>query len=64
MFFENDAEYLLLAKQKFFEKGISPNEFKKCQVRDIKDVLGITSEINLKSQREQKIKEIMNKQKW
>ena len=62
MFFEDNAEYLLWAKQKFFDKGISTNEFRKCQVRDIKDVLDIASEINLKMNREQEVQEILAKQ--
>ena len=52
------------AKQKFYEKGISPNEFRKCQIRDIKDVLEISAEINLKINREQEIQNIIDQQKW
>ena len=60
MHFETDGEYLLWAKQKFYEMGISPSEFKKCKVRDIRDVLEISSEIGLKRKREQEVQEIMN----
>ena len=52
------------AKHKFFEKGISTNEFKKCQMRDIRDVLDISSEINSKKIREQEIQDIIAKQNY
>ncbi len=50
------------AKLQFFKKGIGPSEFKKCQMRDIKDVLGISLEINLKQMREQEIQRLMAQQ--
>lgn len=53
--FDDVSEYLLWAKLKFFEKGISPSEFKKCKMRDIKDILGIKTEIETKIAREREI---------
>jgi len=50
-------------KNKFFRKGISPNDFRKCQMRDILDILEIESEINEKQKREQEVLDLINKMK-
>jgi len=56
--FSNREENLLWTKHLFWEKGISPNEFRKCQMRDIKDIMDIENSKQIKIQRERKIKEL------
>lgn len=48
-------EYLLLAKESFFKSGISPNEFKRTKMEDIKDIMDISDAWDLKSKRENAI---------
>lgn len=43
---------MLWLKYEFFKQGIGPNEFKKAQMRDIKDIIDIENEINERKQRE------------
>jgi len=43
------------AKYKFFEAGISPKDFNKCKVKDIKEIMEIKSAIDEKASREAKI---------
>ena len=47
------------AKYKFFEAGISPKDFNKCKVKDIKEIMEIKSAIDEKTSREAKIKAAM-----
>ena len=48
-------------KYKFFEVGISPREFKKCQIRDINDIIDIKNAMDQRIMREQKIREMVAK---
>lgn len=59
-------EFLIWLKYKFFESGISPNEFKKCQMRDIKDVLDIKEAVEERRQRENDIQSALSgmKGRW
>lgn len=50
-------------KYKFFESGISPDEFKKCQLRDIKDIFDIKNAIDKRASREQKVRDMIAKMK-
>jgi len=43
-----------------WKKGISPEEFKKCKIKDIKLIMGIDSAINEKNLREQQINKLMS----
>ncbi len=56
---ENQEEVLLWAKHQFFEKGISPEEFRRTQIRDIGDVRDIQNAVMEKKIREEKIREMM-----
>lgn len=49
------------AKYKFFEAGISPNEFENCKIKDIKEIMEIKSKLEEKAMREAKIREAMAK---
>ena len=49
-----------MAMVKFFEQGISPEAFRKCQIRDIHDIMDIKGEIGFKNQREIKIQQAIN----
>lgn len=48
---------------KFLEKGISPREFRKCRSQDIKDMIDLDNTIQEKTNREIKIKNMMNEMK-
>jgi len=43
---------------KCYKEGISPNEFRKCQIRDIRDIMEINDAMIEKSMREAKINEL------
>lgn len=58
---EDSHEALLWIKYKFFEMGISPREFRKCQMRDIKDIMDIKNAIDKRAIREQKIREMVGR---
>jgi len=60
---ENGTEALLWLKYKFFEAGISPNEFRKCQLRDIKDIMDLKNTVEERAMREQKVREMMSRMK-
>ena len=53
-------ETLLLAKERFFDKGISPEEFRKTKMSDIKDVMEVGEAWNAKAERERKLQEAVN----
>lgn len=48
-------------KYKFFEAGISPREFRKCQIRDINDIMNIKNAVDQRAMREQKVREMVAK---
>jgi len=50
---------LLWIKYKFFEAGISPDEFRKCQIRDIQDIMEIKNAIDQRAMREAKIRDMI-----
>lgn len=50
---------MLWLKYKFFKVGISPQEFRKCQMTDIIDIMEINNALDTKMMREQKIKEMV-----
>lgn len=54
---------MMWIKNQFFKNGISPNDFRKCQMRDILDILEIESEIEEKQKREQEVQNLINKMK-
>jgi hypothetical protein len=56
---ENNAEMLLWVKYKFFEVGISPNEFRKCHIKDIQDIMEIKNAIDERAMREQEIRNMI-----
>ncbi len=45
-------------KYQFFEKGISPYEFRKCRVKDIKDIMDIKEAVDEREMREKTIMEM------
>ncbi len=49
----------MLAKERFFEKGISPREFRRTRIEDIKDVIEIGNAWEQKAERDRKIRETM-----
>lgn len=54
-------EAIVWLKYKFFEKGISPNEFKKCQMRDIREVMDIQEAIEDRKKREDEIQDAISR---
>ena len=56
---ENSIESMMWLKYKCFEVGISPNEFRKCQIRDIKDIMELKNAVDERALREQKVREMM-----
>jgi len=52
-----------LLKYKFFEQGISPEEFRKCQMRDVRDIMDIKNEIEIRAQRNAKVREMISRMK-
>ena len=56
---EGNKEVLLWGMYQFFERGISPEEFKKTQMRDIKDIMEIKNEVKEKQIREEKVREMI-----
>jgi len=54
----------LWLKYKFFEAGISPQEFRKCQIRDIKDIMDIKNAMDVRAMRDNKVKEMMARMKY
>ena len=54
---------MLWLKYKFFKAGISPQEFRKCQMRDIINIMEINNAMDTKMAREQKIKEMVARMK-
>ena len=51
-------------KYKFFEKGISPHEFRKCRVKDIKEIMDIKGAIDERAMREKKIRDMRAQMKY
>jgi len=51
----------LWAKYQFFERGISPEEFKKTQIRDLRDIMEIKNAVKEKNIREEKVREMISK---
>jgi len=56
-------EVLLWAKYQFFEKGISPEEFKRTQMRDLRDIMEIKNAVKDKQLREEKVREMIESMK-
>jgi hypothetical protein len=44
-----------------FECGISPAEFRRCRMSDIEEIMEIKSAVGMKSQRNKKVHDLMNK---
>ncbi|MEK0335804.1 MAG: hypothetical protein QQN41_00005 [Nitrosopumilus sp.] len=61
--FDDNIERLLWIKYKFFKAGISPREFRKCQMRDINDIMDIKNIVNEKAMRDQKIRDMTARMK-
>jgi len=51
-------------KYLFWTKGISTNEFRRCQIRDIKTVMEIDNVICEKKNREKAVQKAMSNVKW
>ena len=49
-----------MAMVKFFENGIDPDTFRKCQLRDIIDIMDLKGAIGFKQQREIEIQDAIN----
>lgn len=58
---ENSKEILLWYKYQFFERGIGPDEFRRSQMRDIKDIMQINNAVKEKQIREEKVREMMSR---
>ncbi len=54
----DSAEGVMWLKYQFFEKGISPHEFRKCRVKDIKEIMDIKEAIDDKAMREKTISDM------
>lgn len=61
---ESNKEVLIWLKYQAWEKGISPFEFKKIQIRDLHDIIDIKNAMDEKSQREQNIQNMMRGMKF
>jgi len=46
-----------------FENGISPSEFNKSKLSDIKEVMAVKSAVAMKGKRNQKVQDLMNQVK-
>ncbi len=51
-------------KYQFFQAGISPYEFRKCRVKDIKEIMEIKGAIDERAMREQKVKNMQTQMKY
>ena len=51
-------------KYLFFEAGISPREFRKCQMRDVEEIIEIKSAIEERDAREKKINKMRAQMKY
>lgn len=60
---ESHLENMMWLKNKFFESGISPHEFRKCQMRDINDIINIKDALNEKRGREREVQNLINSMK-
>jgi hypothetical protein len=58
---EGKEESLLWLKYKFFEEGIGPREFRKCQMRDIKEIMEIKNAVEERRQRESDIQDALSR---
>jgi hypothetical protein len=58
---EGKEESLLWLKYKFFEEGIGPQEFRKCQMRDIKEIMEIKNAVEERRQRESDIQDALSR---
>jgi len=56
-------EVLLWNKYQFFERGISPEEFKRTQMRDMRDIMEINNAVKERQIREEKVREMIMKMK-
>ena len=56
-------EVLLWSKYQFFKRGISPEEFKKTQMRDLRDIMEINKAVEEKQIREEKVREMIESMK-
>lgn len=55
---------MLWLKYKFFEHGISPREFRKCQMRDIKDIIDIKETVDSRIIRESEVRDMMARMRY
>ena len=55
------AEILLLWKHRFWEKGISPSQFRKCQMRDIIEIMDIDNAYKSKKSRNNLVQQEIEK---
>ena len=51
-------------KYQFFQAGISPYEFRKCRVKDIKEIMDVKGAIDERAMREQKIRNMRAKMQY
>lgn len=55
---------MLWIKYKFFEQGISPEEFRRCQVRDLRDIMDIKNAMDTRAIRESKIRDMIARMRY
>ena len=56
---DDPQEILLWKMYKAYQSGISPAEFRKCNMDDLNNIFEIQTAVNEKSERERKVKEAM-----
>ena len=56
---DNPSDRLAMQKYHFFKNGISPVEFRRCQMRDIQEIMEIDNAVQDREIREQKMRSAM-----
>jgi len=56
---KDPQEILMWKMYKAYQIGISPTEFRKCNMDDLNNIFEIQTAVNEKSERERKVKEAM-----
>ena len=54
-------EILIWKMYNAYQQGISPNEFRKCNMDDLNDVLDIKKSVDKKIERERKVRNAMSR---
>ena len=61
---EDKRKILAWWKYLCFRHGISPREFKKCLMKDIKEIMYIERQISSKELREAELQKMISNMKW